>query len=80
MVKYQHWILIFFRLKISSNEYSEWWNTSYNIFFQSDVKSILKPLTYCEELFDKDVLPNKKLVHDIGDVSKLIHKEKNNFF
>ena len=27
-----------FRLKISSNEYSEWLNTNYNMFFQSDVK------------------------------------------
>ena len=70
----------FFWVKISSNEYSEWLNTSCNIFFQSDVKNIPKPLTNCEVLFDKNVLPNKKLVHDIGNVSKLIHKEKKNFF
>ena len=65
----------FFRLKISSNEFSEWLNTSYNIFFQSDVKNIPKLLTNCEALFDKNILRIKKLVHDIGDVSKLIHKD-----
>ena len=29
----------FFRLRISSNKYSEWLKTSYNIFFQSDIKT-----------------------------------------
>ena len=67
----------FFRLKISSNDYSDWLNTSYNIFFQSDVKNIPKPLTTCEALFDKNVLPIKKLVNDIGDLNKLIEKERN---
>ena len=66
----------FFRLKISSNEFSEWLNTSDNIFFLYDVKNTPKSLTYCEALFDKNVLPIKKFVHDIGDISKLIHKEK----
>ena len=70
----------FVRLKSSSNECSEWLNTTYNIFFQSDVKNIPKPLTNCEGLFDKNVLPIKKLARDIGDVSKLIHKKKRNFF
>ena len=65
----------FFGLKFLQNEYSEWLNTSYNIFFQSDVKNIPKLLTNCEALFDKNILRIKKLVHDIGDVSKLIHKD-----
>ena len=37
-------------------------------------------MTNCEGLFDKNVLPIKKLARDIGDVSKLIHKKKRNFF
>ena len=69
-----------FGLKFLQNEYSEWLNTSYNIFFQSAVKNIPKSLTNCEALFDKNILRIKKLVHDIGDVSKLIHKEKKEFF
>ena len=60
----------FFRLKISLNDYSDLLNTSYNIFFQSDVKSIPKPSIICEALFDKNVLPFKKLVNDIGDLDK----------
>ena len=60
----------FFRLKISLNDYSDLLNTSYNIFFQSDVKSIPKPLIIWEALFDKNVLPFKKLVNDIGDLDK----------
>ena len=70
----------FFRLKISSNDYSDWLNTSYNIVFQSDAKKIPKPLIICEALFDKNVLPIKKLVNDIGDLNKLIEKEGKNFF
>ena len=60
----------FFRLKISLNDYSDLLNTSDNIFFQSDVKSIPKPLIICEALFDKNVLPFKKLVNDIGDLDQ----------
>ena len=70
----------FFRLKISSNDYSDWLNTSYNIVFQSDAKKIPKPLTICEALLDKNVLPIKKIVNDIGDLNKLIEKERKNFF
>ena len=48
--------------------------------FQSEVKNFPKPLNYCEALFDKNVLRIKKLIHDIGDLSKLIHKKQNIFF
>ena len=36
--------------------------------------------TKCEELFDKNVLPIKKLVKDIGDLNNLTIKETKNFF
>ena len=48
--------------------------------FQSEVKNFPKPLNYCEALFDKNVLRIKKLIHDIGDLSKLIHKKQNIIF
>ena len=37
-------------------------------------------MTYCEALFDKNILQIQKLVHDIGDLSKLIHKKEKHFF
>ena len=44
-------------------------------------KKIQKPLKYCEELFDKDVLEIKQLVKDIGDLNALIRREqKKNYF
>ena len=39
-------------------------------------KKIPKPLKYCEELFDKDVLEIKQLVKDTGDLNTLIHREQ----
>ena len=39
-------------------------------------KKIQKPLKYCEELFDKDVLEIKQLVKDIGDLNALIRREQ----
>ena len=37
-------------------------------------------MTECEKLFDKNVLPIKKLVKDIGDLDSLVIKETKNFF
>ena len=34
------------------------------------------PLSFCEQLFDKNVLERKKLVKGIGDLIPLIHKEQ----
>ena len=39
-------------------------------------KKIPKPLKYCEELFDKDVLEIKQLVKDTADLNTLIHREQ----
>ena len=44
------------------------------------IKKIPKPLKYCDELFDKDVLEIKQLVKDIGDLNTLIHREQKNLF
>ena len=60
--------------------YNEWLGTDKRIFMKPYIKTIPKPLTFCEELFDKNVLEIKKLVKDIGDLTPLIHKEQKNFF
>ena len=49
-------------------------------FYETIHKKIPKPLKYCEELFDKDVLEIEKLVKDIGDLNPLIHKERKKKF
>ena len=37
-------------------------------------------MTECETLFDKNVLPIKKLVKDIGNLDNLVIRETKNFF
>ena len=44
------------------------------------IKKIRKPLSVCEQLFDKKVLEIKKLAKDIGNLTPLIHKEQKNYF
>ena len=61
--------------------YREWLNTNNKIFEKSYTNKIPRPLKYCEELFDANVLVIKKLVIDIGNLTPIVHKErKKNFF
>ena len=60
--------------------YNEWLGTDKRIFMKPYIKTIPKPLTFGEELFDKNVLEIKKLVKDIGDLTPLIHKEQKKIF
>ena len=46
------------------------------IFEKSYINKIPKPLKYCEELFDPNVLVIKKLVKDLGDLTPIVHKER----
>ena len=39
-------------------------------------KKIPAPLSYCKQLFDRNVLEIKKLVKDSGNLTPLIHKEQ----
>ena len=64
---------------IQNNEYSKWFKDD-NVFYSTLLVDIPKPLTKCEELFDKNVLPIKKLVKDIGDLNNVTIKETKNFF
>ena len=63
----------------ATKKYKEWLDTDNRTFMKPYVKKIPKPLKYCEELFDKDVLEIKQLVKDIGDLNTLIHREQKNF-
>ena len=59
----------------ATKKYKEWLGTDNRIFMKPYIKKIPKPLKYCEELFDKDVLEIKQLVKYIGDLNTLIHRE-----
>ena len=63
----------------ATKKYKEWLGTDNRIFMKPYIKKIPKPLKYCEELFDKDVLEIKQLVKDIGDLNTLIHREQKKF-
>ena len=57
--------------EISNPIYKKWFKTSYSIFDEPSVVSIPEPISQCEKLFDKNVLPIKKLVKDIGDLNNI---------
>ena len=65
---------------IQNNEYSKWFKNDYNVFYSTSLVDIPEPLTKCEKLFDKNVLPVKKLVKDIGNLNNLTIKETKDFF
>ena len=70
-------IMIFF---ISNNSNSKWFKKDYNVLYSTSLIDIPEPLTQCEKLFDKNVLPIKKLVKDIGNLNNLTIKETKSFF
>ena len=65
---------------ISNDSYSNWFKNDYNVFYSTSLIDIPESLTQCEKLFDKNVLPIKKLVKDIGDLNDLTIKETKTFF
>ena len=70
----------FMNFFIQNNEYSKWFKNDYNVFYSTSLVDIPEPLTKCEEFFDKNVLPIKKLVKDIGDLNNLTIKETKTVF
>ena len=69
-----------FSFLISNNVYKDWLTMPYGIIFHPVLKDIPHPISACGKLFDKNVLPIKKLVEDIGDLNNLTIKETKNFF
>ena len=70
----------FMNFFIQNSEYSKWFRNDYNVFYSTSLVGVPEPLTKCEELFDKNVLPIKKLVKGIGDLSNLTIKETKKVF
>ena len=68
--------VIFQAISPKIKKYKEWLGTDNRIFMKPYIKKIPKPLTFCEEFFDEDVLTIKQLLKDIGDLNTLIHKNK----
>lgn len=55
--------------------------TDNKMYEKSYITKIPKPLKYCEELFDANVLVIQELVKDIGGLTLILHKErKKNFY
>ena len=67
----------FMKFKISNKLYSKW---LYNIFYKVDLTDIPESSDSYEKLFDKNILPIKKLVKDISDLDNLTVKETNFFY
>ena len=65
---------------ISNPAYNKWFKTGYTIFDEPTTVDIPEPISQCEKLFDKNVLPIKKLVKDIGNLDNLTIKETNFVF
>ena len=65
---------------ISNNQYSKWFKNTYEVLYKTSVVDIPESMTECETLFDKNVLPIKKLVKDIGNLDNLVIRETKNFF
>ena len=63
----------------TTKKYGEWLSTDNRIFMRPYIRKMPKPLKYCGELFDKDVLEIKQLVKDIRDLNTLIHGEQKKF-
>ena len=65
---------------ISNPTYKKWFKTGYTIFDELTTVNIPEPISQCEKLFDKNLLPIKKLVKDIGNLDNLTIKETKIFF
>ena len=61
-------------------KYNPWLWANKSIYNILTTKILSVTLQEAENLVDKNVSPIKKLVKDISDIKKLIHKEHNFFF
>ena len=65
---------------ISNNQYSNWFKSTYKVLYETSIVDIPESMTEYEKLFDKNVLPIKKLVKDIDDLDDLTIKGRRQFF
>ena len=60
--------------------YKLWLGTDYEIFDTNFITKLPRPLHLAELLFDKNVIPIKRLVKNISDLNKIIEREQEKFF
>ena len=63
-----------------NDQFSKWFKNTYEVLYKTSVVDIPESKTEWETLFDKNVLPIKKLVKDIGNLDSLVIKETKYFF
>ena len=63
-----------------NNQYSKWFKSTYEVLYKISVVDIPESMTESEKLFNKNVLPIKKLVKDIGDLYFIDEKVRKNYF
>ena len=62
------------------SNYKLWLETDYEIFDTNFITKLPRPLHLAELLFDKNVIPIKRLVKNISDLNKIIGKEQEKLF
>ena len=65
---------------ISNNQYSKWFKNTYEVLYKTSIVDIPGSMTHCEKLFDKNGLPIKKLVKDIGNLHFIDEKVRKSYF
>ena len=65
---------------ISNPTYKKWFKTGYTILDEPTTVDIPQLISKFKKLFDKNVLPIKTLVKDIGNLDNLTIKETKIFF
>ena len=65
---------------ISNNQYSKWFKNTYEVLYKASVVDISESMTECKKLFDKNILPIKILVKDIGDLHFIDEKVRTKYF
>ena len=62
------------------SSYKLWLGTDYEIFNTNFITKLARPLHLAKLLFDKNIIPVKSLVKNIGDLNQIIQKEQEIFF
>ena len=62
------------------SSYKLWLERDYEIFDTNFITKLPRPLHLAELLFDKNVIPIKRIVKNIGDLNKIIEKEQEKIF
>ena len=62
------------------SSYKLWLGTDYEIFNTNFITNLARPLHLAKLLFDKNIIPVKSLVKNIGDLNQIIQKEQEIFF